>query len=706
MQIGLKHLALSFFLLFFSFQSSSQNSRPQHIIDSLLRVLNTYDNSSGDELTLADTSSIIILNQLAELHFRAGDNNKMFFYISRANELCAKLLGKPQYSNNRAVKRELGRVYQRYSNYYMNLGVLPKAFENYFLAVKIREEIADYDGLAESFNIGGNLYKEQDNLEKSLELYARVLDLRNSISKKEPGNKSNLKGIAGAYNNTGLIYKKQKKYHDALGQLFNALKIKEAIGEKLSAANSLGNIGTTYSDMKNHSLSHQYSLKALAIYKQNHDLRGVASIYFNMAENYVAEAEGGVKTHLKEAHDYLKLALEAAKENDDISLLKDCYHVLTTLRELENNHKEAMHSYKLYIQFRDSLNNSESTQKIIRAEMNNEFEKKILLAKQKQEVKDALRQEENTKQKNLINLFISAFVFMLVLAIFIFISFRGKQKANEVISRQKREMEMQKSLAEKKQKQIIDSINYAKRIQSSILPHSSQLQSSIPQSFIIYLPKDIVSGDFYWFHSLPDTSKILIAVADCTGHGVPGAFLSMVGSTLLNDIVIHKKIIDPAQIIKELSYGVSLTLINKEEDHIDQDGMDVTICVIDLEKRILTYAAANQYLYIVNNKETIKIDPQVNSMDGIFDLNESVMLTSKEIILEAGASIYLSTDGYSDQIDEKNSEKFNSERFESLLKEIHLLDAEDQKQKMEETLAEWKGNAKQIDDILVIGFKI
>lgn len=706
MKVGKTHL-IPFILLFsvlpFSFIAQT---RSQKTIDSLLYALNKLENNSKGEATLADTNNIILLNQLATLHFRAGENNKMFFYISRANELCAKLLGKPQYSNNYSVKRELGRVYQRFSNYYQNIGVLPKAFDYYLMALKIREEIQDTEGIAESLNTGGNLYKDQGNLQKSLEMYEEVLVLRNTINRKLPNNKANLKGIAGAYNNIGLIYKKQKKHHEALAQLFNALKIKEQIGDKLSAANSLGNIGTTYSEMRNHSLSHQYSLKSLNIYKEYHDVRGMSTIYYNMAENYVMEAREGSKSHLPEARVYLNLALSEGKELEDIALIKDCYEVMATLSELENKHTDAIANYKLYIKYRDSLNNSESTQKIIRAEMNNEFEKKVTLAKQKEEVKDALRQQENEKQKTLRNLFMAGFVFMLILAILIFISFRGKQKANNLISRQKLEMEKQKALAEKKQKQIIDSINYAKRIQTSILPHPSQLQASISESFITYLPKDIVSGDFYWFYKIPNSHKILITVADCTGHGVPGAFLSMVGSTLLNEIVIHKKIIDPAQIIKELSYGVSLTLINKEEDHIDQDGMDVTICVLDLEKRILNYAAANQTIYIVNSKGLSKIEPQINSADGIFDLNETVTLVSKQIVIEKDSAIYISTDGFEDQIGEKIAEKFKASRFEELLKDLAHHTAEEQRLIVEETFADWKGKGKQIDDILIIGMKI
>lgn len=703
---------LIFLLIVFSaLYQPAFSQKPAQIIDSLNAILKGLKvNQKENALTLEDTSRIKIINKLAYQYFRISDNDNMYRYVSHANELCLKLLSKPSYSSNYTLKRELALSYQYLSNYYETSGLIPKAFENYFKSLNIREEIGDVIGIAESNNNGGNLYKEQGNLSKALELYNKAITVRETLLKKNPDDRSNIKGLAGAYNNIGLTYKKQKKYSLALPYFFKALKLKKQISEELSAANSLANIGGTYSEFKNYSLSQQYCLQALTIYKNYNDKRGEATVFFNMAQNNIGEASGSHGTvrnaQILEGTNNIEQALSFSKQINDVSLINDCYQTLSTLAELKSDYAPSLLYYKRFIHFRDSVTSTQNTQNIVRAEMNNEFDKKIFIARHKQEVSNAIQHQENEKQKTLRNLFIVAFALMLILAAFIFIIFRQKHKDNELISKQKQEVESQKALAEQKQKQILDSINYAERIQASILPHDENLKAVIPESFIIYTPKDIVSGDFYWYYALPNSQKILIAVADCTGHGVPGAFLSMVGTTLLNDIVVHKQITDPAKIIKELSYSLSLTLGNKENANVSRDGMDITICVIDAEKRNVTYCAANQSIYIVDEKGLKKLDPQINSVAGIFNLTQTLPLISAEMKLEKGSAIYLYTDGYADQLGEAANEKFKVSRLEGLLGDIYKLNSEEQKEIIEKTFIDWKGNAPQVDDVLIIGMKI
>ncbi|MCW3078261.1 MAG: serine/threonine protein kinase, partial [Bacteroidetes bacterium] len=267
------------------------------------------------------------------------------------------------------------------------------------------------------------------------------------------------------------------------------------------------------------------------------------------------------------------------------------------------------------------------------------------------------------------------------------------------------EVEKQKSIVEKNQKQIIDSINYAKRIQSSMLPNYSILKKAFSESFIFYKPKDIVSGDFYWFYTLPGKNETLVVIADCTGHGVPGAFLSMVGTTLLNEIVCHKNITDPAEIIKVLNTGLISTLATKKKE-THSDGMDISICKINTETKTLHFAGANQILYLVNDGEVEKIESQVNSIDGVFDLSYSKNFTSIEKTLKPATTLYMSTDGYADQTGEQTGKKFLSSRFENLLTQIHMLPAEEQLKRIESSFTFWKGSQKQIDDILIIGITI
>jgi serine phosphatase RsbU (regulator of sigma subunit) len=623
--------------------------------------------------------------------------------------MAQKLLSKASYTNNAVLKRELAQSYLTLSVYYQVVGIYVESLESHFKCVKLREELGDRMGIAESMNIAGNLYKDQGNYTKGLEVYKQALEIREKLLKEQPDNKLNKKGIAGLYNNIGLVYKMQKKYDEAIRIFFKALDLKQSIKEELSAANTMGNLGTAYTEIKNFELGILYHTKALKIHRDYGDKRGVASTYYNLAENFILQAQNssGAKKEklLKEAKQYLDETLPMAKEIADAAMLKDFYQAYTKISQLENNYEKALEHYSMYIELRDSLINSENIQKTVRAEMNNEFEKKELVVKQKQEAKEEVMKREHEKQKMIRNLFIAGFGCTLVLAVLIFISVRQKQKANYYMELQKQEMELQKSIAEKKQKQIIDSINYAQRIQSSILPDLGELKKIIPECFALYLPKDIVSGDFYWFASIPSTKEIMLVVADCTGHGVPGAFLSMVGSTLLNEIVVHKHITDPSQIVKELSYGLSLTLINKEDDQVDVDGMDVSICLLDPVKRKLSIAAVNQNIYLVDKNGLKKTEPQISSEDGIFDLNATVSLNSVTIDLEPNTWIYMPTDGFAGQVNGAN-EEFGGERLGELFLKIQSLPDEEKNSVLVRTFNDWKGNARQLDDILVMGFKV
>lgn len=296
-------------------------------------------------------------------------------------------------------------------------------------------------------------------------------------------------------------------------------------------------------------------------------------------------------------------------------------------------------------------------------------------------------------------------VIPLLLNAFLISQFVGaKQKAEQKIKEQKVQLELAYEEMTIQKHDIISSINYAQKIQLAVLPALETVSRNIPQSFILYKPKDIVSGDFYWYSKQGHES--FIVVADCTGHGVPGAFLSMVGSTLLNEIIIHKKIHDPALIINSLATGLSGTLANKEKDELNTDGMDISICKIDHITRKLYFAGANQSIFIVDNYNTKEIKPQISSINGIFAIDKTEKITSVEIDLRDGIMVYMSTDGYVDQIGEETQKKYLTSRYEKLLGQIHTLSVEKQKYMLEETFDEWKGDSKQIDDVLIIGFKI
>ncbi|MCE3259066.1 MAG: hypothetical protein K0S12_707 [Bacteroidetes bacterium] len=653
----------------------SQQNKLSRIKDSLLVVLEQYEkNRKGDSLSLADTSRLSVMNKLATSYFRISENQNLFLYVTKANSLALRLLAIPSYSSNTTLKRELAQSYLTLSVYYELVGDSPKSLENHFKCVKIREELGDHMGVAEATNIAGNLYKNQANYAKGLDMYLKALTIRQKIQRQQPDNKANKKGIAGLYNNIGLVYKMQKKYDEAVKIFLKSLELKQSLGEELSAANTMGNLGTAYTEMKNFALGNNYHREALKIQEEYGDKRGIATTHFNIAENLIMTAQNSPENKrpplLAEAKQHLDKTFSMAKDIGDPSVMKDFYRAYTSICELQKNYGDAMENYKLYIHYRDSLINSENIQKTVREEMNNEFQKKELIVKQKQEAKEELNRRENEKHKTVRNLFIVGFACLLIFAILVFVSVRQKQKANYYMSLQKQEVEIQKTIAEKKQKQIIDSINYAQRIQSSILPEPEDLRKIIPESLVLYLPKDIVSGDFYWFAPIAATGEIMIVVGDCTGQGVPGAFLSMVGTTLLNEIVVH-----------------------------------ITICLLNPSTHKISMAAVNQLTYMIDKNGLKKIEPQISSEDGIFDLNATLTMSTLPVNIEKETWIYLVTDGFISQINDAN-EEYGSERFGALLEKIHTLPPEEQHKVLEQTFTDWKGSSKQLDDILVMGFKV
>jgi len=268
------------------------------------------------------------------------------------------------------------------------------------------------------------------------------------------------------------------------------------------------------------------------------------------------------------------------------------------------------------------------------------------------------------------------------------------------ISAQMETIQQSFTIIEQKNKNIMDSIQYAKSIQSSFLPSDAYFKEILPSSFILYLPRDVVSGDFYWVREI-DNLKIVIA-ADCTGHGVPGAFVSILGSTLLNDIIISQRILEPNLILDELRIGLKQAMKQTHETK-QKDGMDISVCVFDPKTMEMKYAGANQSLIVCRQKEMIEIKSDHQPV-GIYVKERP--FTQFTLQMQAGDHFYIFSDGFQSQFGGENREKMKAVRFKSQLLAISDQDIEVQKQILSEFLQTWKGSQDQIDDILVIGVQI
>jgi sigma-B regulation protein RsbU (phosphoserine phosphatase) len=243
-----------------------------------------------------------------------------------------------------------------------------------------------------------------------------------------------------------------------------------------------------------------------------------------------------------------------------------------------------------------------------------------------------------------------------------------------------------------------DSIHYAEKIQIATLPDTAALRSAFPESFILYKPKDILSGDFFWFERKDD--QFFIAVADCTGHGIPGALLSIMGSNLLNEAFFVKKVTRPAEILNRLNKRVRKIL--KHDKSLLHDGMDIILCSINLNTNVIEFAGANRSLYITNKGQCREMGTDRVAIGE----NEDSDYTNHSVNLEIGDRIFLFTDGFADQFSAKSNKKMTKKRLVPLLTKTSLLDIVNQEKIVNSFFEEWKGNKEQVDDVLLVGMEI
>jgi PAS domain S-box-containing protein len=289
-----------------------------------------------------------------------------------------------------------------------------------------------------------------------------------------------------------------------------------------------------------------------------------------------------------------------------------------------------------------------------------------------------------------------------------------KQKeAEEKIKQQNEEISSQRDLLastnttlEKKNHQITQSIDYAKMIQDALLPDKDLLKDFVNDSFVFFRPRDIVSGDFYWIDKVD--GKTVVVCSDCTGHGVPGAFMSLIGINLLNEIILKDKITSPAEILTRLNDSVQHVLKQDKDDDINtqDDGMDITLCVIDHENNKVTFGCANHFFFITRNGQMERIDGDPSSIGGGDLIKKDNLFTNHEFEIEDNTVVYMFSDGYFDQFGGENNQKFLSGRFMKLLDGFRLSPMAEQSKILDDTFKSWKGKQMQLDDVLVIGLNL
>lgn len=655
------YLILYLLFLFFPFCSYSGN------IDSLLHVINKTKN---------DSVKVDTYNELVWEYY--GVNNDSALHYAHLAIKYAHAGGYVLGLGN--AYRYAGQVYERKADFAKAL-----LFQN--KALKIYQEINYKKGLANTYNNIAIVYHNLDEWDKALEYQVKCLRLCEDIDEKM--------GVASSYGNIGNIYRKKNDYHNARINYEKSLELFRKMNNKYGEALSLGNLGQIIHEKGDHQKALKYLLESLAIRNKLGIKQSIASILNAIGEVYISLYD------YNNASYYFKESQKLAEEAVAMDELKQSYYGNYRTEKARKNYMSALTYYELYTQIKDTIFNSTKNDELNKIKTQYELDKQEAELKQKAKAEKE-RIEAINREKSLRDLVIIYSVLGLLIIVVFFTYFIYKRF--KLTIRQKMIIETQKTLVDQKNKQITDSINYAQRIQSALLPGEADLKKIFPQSFILYIPKDIVSGDFYWVHE--NSTNIIIAVADCTGHGVPGGFMSMLGIGFLNEIIIEREILSPAQILNELRNKIIWALKQQAGADYSKDGMDMVLCNISKKTNTLLYAAANNRFHIIKNGKAKEY--KGDKMPIGYYSGEEKDFVQHSVSLDPGDMIYLYTDGYADQFGgnkKATGKKFKYSQLQELFLKNYMTDAAIQKEKFYACFENWKRGIEQTDDVTIIGFK-
>jgi len=591
--------------------------------------------------------------------------------------------------------RNTGNIYKN------SLFDLSKAMEYYQLSRKKAEEIGDRYGMAGALLNIGVIYTDLSDYSKALEYQEKSLKIFREIGVD--------RGIGICLNNLGNIYKNQFNYSKALEYFQNSLTIQQQRADTFEIMTCYVNIGTVYEKLADYSEAKKYYETGLKYAKKINDTDGIIRSLSGIGNIFYLTGKQ------KEAELYSNEVLKLSKEAGNVFIQSEAYKSLRNVFEKQGRYKEALAEFDKHIALRDSIFSQQQSQDITRRDSKYESDKKEAAMQAQQEKEREVAAAESKKQKVIILSVILGLLFSVLFGGFIFRSLRitRKQKVlieeqKTIVEQQKKEVESQKNLVEEKQKEIIDSITYAKRLQEAILPPLDLVKKHLPNSFILYKPKDIVAGDFYWMEEKDNT--VFIAAADCTGHGVPGAMVSVVCCNALNRTVKEFGLRDTGKILDKVTELVLETFEKSGEDV--KDGMDISIMSINKITKEVHWSGANNALWYIMDKEVIEITANKQPI-GKYDNRKP--FTTHRIEYQPNTVFYLLTDGYADQFGGPKGKKFKYKQLEEKLVAIKDKKMEEQKIALEMAFDEWKAypdpyvagkNQEQVDDVSVIGIRL
>jgi serine phosphatase RsbU (regulator of sigma subunit) len=642
-----------------------------NVVDSLRQKLAVKN--------ITDTATINIYNDIA-LFYEEKANDSCLYYANAALRLSQKI----------NYLAGCGKAYNSIGSYYNGKGDYQKALANYIDGYKIYEKNNSRKAMSNLMNSIGNTYLGINNQKKALEAYTLSYEIASKDSNKY------MMGISSI--GLGNIYLFKKDANEALYFFTRAKNVFEKFPNALYPLSvSYTLIGDANVELNKFDEAFVNFNKAVDQLKTLNNTYGIAATYQVMGEAYKKRKE------LNKALEYFLKSYPIFEERKAYDDLKNLSLNISEVYKQQRNFEKALEYSNKYISYKDSVFNTEKNKQLLEVETKYETEKKeqqnIILKKQND------LSIERIQRQNILSYFIIGSLFIsLLFGVFMYRVYSHKKKSHKLILKQKEqveqkqgEIEMQKQLIELKQTEIVDSINYAKRIQYALLAKDKLLLENLKSHFVLFKPKDIVSGDFYWATEHED--NFYLAVCDSTGHGVPGAFMSLLSIGFLSEAIKEKDIQRPNEIFDYVRKRLIESVSNEEQ----KDGFDGVIIRINKKTKQVTYAAANNPPIIVSNGNFVplKFDKMpVGKGENLEPFSEHKILSDENHI------IYLYTDGYADQFGGTKGKKFKYKPLNEMLISISQKPLNEQSEILSSVFNDWMGNLEQVDDVCVIGIKL
>lgn len=684
---------------------------------------------------------------LGKIHTNLGKNEEAkAFFFNALNYY----LNKKDTKNTISTLNRIGAVYKAAAEY-------DKAIEIYNYALKLGKETNEIESIAYTLNGLGIVYKTISRYDKALDCYFQILDYEKLIKDKlifaktefNIGNvyfvqekpaiamkyynyaleRLKINSNKGLYANImigmGAANSDIKRYAEAIIYYDKALKIKSELNDLKGIAIIYNNIAILYTDQKKYEKGLEFYKKAYQLHNQTNDKLGVASTLNNIGILYKR-----IKNYNAAMH-FLKQSLDISSKIGLKYLMRESYQELWQLAEINQDYKNARFYLIQFNEIKDSIYNAEISQQMNELQVKYDTEKKdkqlVLLRSE-----ERLNQLRLNKDKSIRIILALAIVVTLLIISFISYHYFNKIKLfrllsnkNTEIRRQQEEIieqrnrleellnnitlqnqaiENQKIKIESQNFYITSSIEYAKKIQEAILVPLSSIVNPFPESFVLFKPKDIVSGDFFWM--IEKSSRIYFAAVDCTGHGVPGAFMSIIGHNLLNKTLENTNLVHPADILNDLNFKINETFKSNNTDkyHV-KDGMDLALCVYDSQTMILEYAGAFNPLYIIRNRNLLEYKADCQPIEVNDKIEMFIPFTNHQIRIAPNDSLYILSDGFIDQFGGDEGRKFSRAKFRKTLINIQELPMIEQKRELEDLFNKWRSGIQQMDDILIVGIR-